>query len=539
MQHRYQKNNRKLSVSRGIKLPTIKLEDVSRPKSINLAELSRERSPPIAHSPVGYILRHDSLLATDLNRSTHSESFNATGEDNVVDIRIFFANGKAVQLSVENGAEATVSDLLPLMAEYLNIEEEIVNEALSLWLISPLFELQLSSHHIAHELHTKWPLFLRRFTVATQEEIDDDEPLLVIKRNVHLPIPVEIMYQDQYERLTEVLYFDAKDEYMTGRYIVDIPTCIKVSALQLAIEDGPLEKNEDAFEVVHDRLAEIVPAYLLNRVKSFYLFGKIECKSGLEKQIIRQYNEVSCQYTNNYERRKAYLDLLRQLPMYGSSFFNATTDRRQSGSLVEMSKRIFSSGQQQVELLVGINCEYFTLMDKQKNELLLTRFISDCSWFSGDQAKDHDEDIPSFFIHFPDDTALTEDGSSPSTPSNEQIPQPVLVSRLLQIFSKQAVLMQNLMDMFYDKSECELGSTEELHPASSPESEIHSPLHNQLATNNSTVSKSSKSTTKSDVPSPTPSIQSSKLSKLCMATLDENGRCVEAQGTLKRILECY
>lgn len=37
---------------------------------------------------------------------------------------------------------------------------------------------------------------------------------------------------------------------MTGRYIVDIPTCIKVSALQLAIEDGPLEKNEDAFEVV-------------------------------------------------------------------------------------------------------------------------------------------------------------------------------------------------------------------------------------------------------------------------------------------------
>jgi hypothetical protein len=135
--------------------------------------------------------------------------------------------------------------------------------------------------------------------------------------------------------------------------------------------------------VFSEKLGEIVPAYLLNKMKSrsFHLFGIIECKSGLEKQITKEYNSVSCKYANNYERRKAYLDLLRKLPFYGASFFNAATDKRQSGSLVEMSKRLFLSGQQQVELLVGINCEYITLIDKQKNELLLTRFISDCSWF--------------------------------------------------------------------------------------------------------------------------------------------------------------
>lgn len=94
---------------------------------------------------------------------------------------------------MENGAEAMADDLLQLMAEYLNIDEEVVNEALSIWLISPLFELQLSLHHVAFELYEKWPLFLRRFTTATQEEIETDEPLLVVKRNVHLTIPVEIM----------------------------------------------------------------------------------------------------------------------------------------------------------------------------------------------------------------------------------------------------------------------------------------------------------------------------------------------------------
>jgi hypothetical protein len=66
-----------------------------------------------------------------------------------------------------------------------------------------------------------------------------------------------------------------------------------------------------------DKLPEVVPAYLLNRIKSFHLFGLIECKPGLEKDIIRAYKAVSQEYTNNYERRKAYLNVLRELPFYG------------------------------------------------------------------------------------------------------------------------------------------------------------------------------------------------------------------------------
>jgi hypothetical protein len=92
---------------------------------------------------------------------------------------------------------------------------------------------------------------LRRFTTAHEEEIESDEPLLVLKRNVNLTIPVEVMYQNHYERLTEILYYDAKDEFMTGRYFfVDTKKCVKLSALQLVIENGPLQKGEDAAETV-------------------------------------------------------------------------------------------------------------------------------------------------------------------------------------------------------------------------------------------------------------------------------------------------
>lgn len=192
------------------------------------------------------------------------------------------------------------------------------------------------------------------------------------------------------------------------------------------------------------------------------MFGLIECKSGLEKQIINQYKEVSNKYANNHERRIAYLDILRELPFYGASFFTATTDRKQSSSL-----RLFAGGQQ-IELLIGINCEYLTVIDKQKHELLLTRCISDCTWFrSLTRETNYDEDIPSLFIHFPDDKVLSQletDGDQ-----NEQSPH--LLTRLLQLFSKQASLIESLLNFFYERNGSEFGEDPE-SPASLTNCEI-------------------------------------------------------------------
>lgn len=229
-----------------------------------------------------------------------------------------------------------------------------------------------------------------------------------------------------------------------------------------------------------------------------------------------------------------------------------------------MSKRLFANGQQQIDLLIGINCEYISLIDKQKNELLLTRNIGDCSWFRTTEyvfflfnpnnshilfrAHDDDEEIPSFFIHFPDDKALIQlDGGEGSVivPTNEQVPNEHLLSRLLQLFSKQASLIENLMNLFYEESGSELGSTEELvgSPASSnncPIGEASSPLTgNSSQSTKSTVSKTS-SLKSSDIPSPASSLQCcSKLTKLCTSTFDKDGKCIEASGPLRRILlEC-
>lgn len=119
----------------------------------------------------------------DLDRTLHSESFpiledqpttesgqtqRSGTEGEVIDIRIFYPNGTdgghandhhnnlfltsslchcqmsfhlflAVQFSVENGTEATGSDLLRLMADHLAIDDvQVAEEALAIWVVSPL-----------------------------------------------------------------------------------------------------------------------------------------------------------------------------------------------------------------------------------------------------------------------------------------------------------------------------------------------------------------------------------------------------------------
>lgn len=56
----------------------------------------------------------------------------------ILDIRIFFPNGKAVQFSVENGMHVCSFALLNLMAEHLEIDIKVASDTFALWLVSSL-----------------------------------------------------------------------------------------------------------------------------------------------------------------------------------------------------------------------------------------------------------------------------------------------------------------------------------------------------------------------------------------------------------------
>lgn len=183
---------RKLSESRQIKLPIIPMKSFLGPNRFLSAAPELESE----YSPVTQVL-NDFPSAEISQRTLSSQSFNFIPNDQTttdfLDIRIFLPDGKSIQFTVENGKEAQSTDLLSLIGEHYEIPEEIIKDIFALWLVSPLFEVQLKSYHCPAQIRMKWPGFLKKFTDANEDDIAIDEPLLVLKRNVTLTVDAEKM----------------------------------------------------------------------------------------------------------------------------------------------------------------------------------------------------------------------------------------------------------------------------------------------------------------------------------------------------------
>lgn len=139
---------------------------------------------------------------------------------------------------------------------------------------------------------------------------------------------------------------------------------------------------------------------------------------------------------------------------------------------------------------IMISREFFCVVDPLKYNSLLTVPIDECSWMK------HNSNSPqclsSFFIHFvnplPDSTN----------------------SKLLQIFTKQAVMMDALLT-----SSLQAWSTEN---------------------NDSAFEDVTDCDEKSFAMMKTPLYQT-KCNRLCLATFDENGVCQDATGSLKMVVD--
>ncbi|KAE9556628.1 hypothetical protein FO519_000034 [Halicephalobus sp. NKZ332] len=507
---------RKLSESRGIKLPAIKMK---------APERSQSAAPGIEpvfimdeYSPVTQVMKDITNIDHDRSRSTASQSFNLLPNNSdsnepsleLLNIRIFLPDGKSVQFTVEGGKEAQATDLLNLIAEHFEMPAEIIKDVFALWLVSPLFEVQLKPHHVAAQ------------------------------------------YQKDYERIVDILYLDAKDQYLSGRYLVNVDEALELAALQMAIDYDPYEQgnDEEAFDLVRDKLPELVSSQHLSKVRSFQLFGlsMMECKRGLEAQVVQNFKDCSSRFGSKNDRRIAYLDILRSTPFYGAAFFDGQTERRTTSIFIEYSKRLFTGASPlaRMNVRIGIQHEFITVVDASKMEILLTQRVGDCSWLKSETGE-------AFFLHFPDPAVV--DGKSPSG-GNEPPP-----SKLLQIFSKQAVMMEALLNSLDEIAASEIGSANDLaigrSLSISPQADGQNVAfsyssgsdsgHQDGHVSHSESSKTSYHSYKQSTKNPSLSriimktgfdqypVNNNKLSKLCLATLDPKGCCVEAHGTLKKI----
>merc|ERR1719500_2692859 len=185
-----------------------------------------------------------------IGRNLSSEKLGSSGQENLrrnptilrkkLDVCVYLMSAVAVQMEVEEGANATVTDLVSSLLE----EEELglpraTQDILSLWMNSPLLEVQLKPHHKPFFIRREWNHFLQRFSSAPQNLKALDEPVLSLQRNVFCSKREEQGVKDH--KVLELLYEEAKYNMLTSRYPCEISDYIMLGGIQARLEIGPYD----------------------------------------------------------------------------------------------------------------------------------------------------------------------------------------------------------------------------------------------------------------------------------------------------------
>ncbi|XP_070578032.1 putative FERM domain-containing protein FRMD8P1 isoform X2 [Ptychodera flava] len=328
---------------------------------------------------------------------------------------IFLRDGTGHEFNVEGGKRATAQELCTLMQTNLNLPP-VASELFCMWLTSPLLKLQLKPHHVPYKLFRQWPDLLDRFTSATEEQKNRDEPILCYQRNAFFPKGREKRIRDP--SVLDRLYHEAKDNILEGYYPCTCEEYDKLAGYLARIDLGPFNINVHTPAFFRERLAEFYPAHSCKTSWSL----PVSSKTTAEYRIIEYYKRLSGS-ERDMVFKKLFLETCWSFPFYGSVFFNGQIEKPVQGRSVRDNH--------DRPVYVAINREGVFITDIGKCDLLLSLSFDDLSWEYTEPAKTSQKAtscLPCLWLQFDSE----ESGQN--------------VSKLLQVFSKQAVMMNAMIE---------------------------------------------------------------------------------------------
>uniref|UniRef100_A0A914I9M6 Uncharacterized protein n=1 Tax=Globodera rostochiensis TaxID=31243 RepID=A0A914I9M6_GLORO len=207
----------------------------------------------------------------------------------------------------------------------------------------------------------KWPAFLRRFTTAEEDDIALDEPLLVLRRNVLFTLDREILFTERYERLTEVLYLNARDEYLSGRYLV---------AIEFGTYSGDLE---DALDLLYAAFysGTIDSSHVRPRVNGGTHHNPLQNRGTQSSDVENQsdHSAGSSSPCSSTKSNKSTLSLGSFFSFLRNHFLHHHHHQQQRGS--DGGKHNGTgSRHRQDDILIGINHTHITLIEPRQHKVL-------------------------------------------------------------------------------------------------------------------------------------------------------------------------
>lgn len=194
----------------------------------------------------------------------------------------------------------------------------------SLWMDSPLLELQLKAQHRPFCLLRRWDALLAQFAAVghTVKQLKRDSPALSYRRDVFATISVEQSIQSPLA--IRLLMEEAMDNVRRGRYPLDDESAISLAGLAIRALYPPFENlsTNQLSQMLHN----VLPTRMLEAISGTLSFGRQRSK--LAQKVLEQYIQLPAkdQLTQSQAQLQA-LEMLRALPVYGSAFFEAQVER--------------------------------------------------------------------------------------------------------------------------------------------------------------------------------------------------------------------
>uniref|UniRef100_A0ACB8G9Y4 Uncharacterized protein n=1 Tax=Sphaerodactylus townsendi TaxID=933632 RepID=A0ACB8G9Y4_9SAUR len=387
-----------------------------------------------------------------------------------LDVVVYLINDTEVRLTVDNLPSATVLELHRLVRDALRLPDCAL-EVFSLWLISPLLELQLKPKHQPYKVCRQWHDLLFRFTSCSEDEICEDEPSLQLRRNVFFPKrkelqtnssqdwvfrpvkssmlvqcavvicgslfeehqcpPVQDPIQD--EAVLQLLYEEAKYNILEGRYPCDPADCEMLGALVCRLSLGPYDPEQHTACFLKEKLDLFLPSHLCRRGHGLFsaLWKRGTRPPAYEQGLLHAYQTVledgACEENAALHRHYcAYLQKCHELPYYGCAF-----------SLeIDKPARASYGGEHVLLGLTSKNCHGIIPFPAREEHIL---------WLSYCERK-----------------------------------MKAAVNKLLKVYSKQAELMSGLIEYCIELNAAAEGAAQDLAGSPAPPSEPQSlPTHRQ------------------------------------------------------------
>ncbi|KAL9694067.1 hypothetical protein quinque_013352 [Culex quinquefasciatus] len=419
----------------------------------------------------------------------------------VIPTVVYLMSRIAVHMEIEGTAQCPAQVMLAaaLGCEELGITNKLLAQSVfGLWMTSPLLEVQLKPHHRPYAVRVAWSKLLDKHSHGNELEKLSDEPMTMLRRNVFFSKRDEEKIKDP--RILELLYEEARHNVLHGRYVMESSHSIMLGGIQARIELGPYNSHTHSTSYFRENQFRFLPAHVAK--SSSWSWLPISRRTSAEVRLLEQFKRVPTTATTKKLMRK-YLEFCWALPFYGAAYFHGQVEQPVRGLMSLMQ-------QKDLPVLIAVNERGIYVIDQIECTLLLGLKYDELSWDYAKPSNVNDpECLPCIFLQF----GAVENG--------------IAATKLMQIFTRQAAMVDALITHFIEQAKRRKESGGVAGGAAGEVPEV--PIVGVVGVGGGENPYEAE-------PNPIQNngvgVLSNKLSRLTLATFDDEGRCIGQTGSL-------